>query len=727
MVEENNRARTALARAEQRDGYIQPLNHRTEFPSQTGAEVRRFFQVLRYHRWMVAGVVLVTLALVGFLSQVLPKKYEGVARLVIDRESPAAFATETLPADQGSFQDYLRTQVRILESEALASQTLQSLGLGRNPAFAGSLAAGEDNREGKNPGRDRTRESELRERFLDNLFVTVVPNSWVVEVRFYSRDTELAARVANVHAENFIEHNFRTKFEATQKVSHWLSEQLLELRSQAESAGRKLADFERRYGHVTLDEFGNVQTQRLEQLNEQLAEVGAERAAREGTFRQAMAVENPALLPDEVLETLLERRTALRAERAQLVATFLPTAPRVRRLDEMIAVVEKEVAGQRETVLRRLRDSYEAAVEQEKLVRTLINRQQAEVNDLNQRLVEYNILQQEAVASKQLYENVLQQMKEATISSGLRSSNIRLVDPARPPVKPYSPDLAFNLVMAFLVSFPLAVGAAFLQEALSPRVRTREECERVSSLPTLVQVPWNGAEPARPFFLFRSASQGNGGGPVELLSHNDPRSPLAESFRMLRTWVSMQEPEGRPRTLLVTSSQPGEGKTATAVNLAVSMAQRNEKVVLVGADLRNPSLQEVLQLDGATGLSHYLLGEQPEEGLAASTPVPNLYCIPAGPPPDNPAELLAGKPMKELLGWLRQHYSLIVLDTPPVLVYADAVVLSEQADGVLLVARSGQTSPDSLRRSRELLDRAQAPVLGVVLNGVEERSFDYYY
>lgn len=689
-------------------------------------DLRGFLRVLARYRLTILSCVAGALTLVGVTSLLLPKNYEAVARLVIDRDSPSTLVKDTPRTDQASYQDYLRTQVHVLEGEALAWQTLEQLRLARELVFAGPLAGtvSDDSPDGQT-SLTRVQEAELIERFQDNLRVTAVPNSWVVEVRFYSRDPGLAALVANAHADNFIEYNFRTKFDATRQASQWLSEQLLELRAQAEEADRKLVEFERSSGFVPVGEKQHVETQRLAELNLRLVEAEAARAATEALHRQAEAVQDPRLLPDELLQTLLERLAAFETERARALSIYREAAPPAVRLNRQIAEVEAQVAARRSDVLRRLRDSFQAAVREEKLARQLVVRQRAGVGELSQRLIEHSILKREAATNRQLYDSMLQQLKEAAISSGLRSGNIRLVDPARVPVKPYSPDLAFNLFLALGLSLPLGVALAFVRNSLDDTVRTQEEAEQSSELPTLALVPLaDTAGNGRQRLLRSGVDEGDACVPA-LVSHLKPKSDMAESFRMLRTWLSLPREEPPPRSLLVTSARPAEGKTVTAVNLAVSLAQRNAKVVLVDADLRDPSVQTLLRLTGVVGLGHFLTGEHPLDGLVVSTAIPSLYCIPAGAAVENPAELLANGRMKELLAWLRRYYDYVVLDVPPLLSFADATLLSVLVDGVLLVARSGVATPASLRRSREMLERANAPVLGLVLNGVENMSYHY--
>jgi capsular exopolysaccharide synthesis family protein len=689
-------------------------------------DLRDYLRVLRKYRLTILAFVVATLLAVALVSLRLPKRYEAVARIALDRESPTTLVQDTMAVDRWGFQDYLRTQIRVLESETLAAQTIRALDWGREPALAerenaravaGALAL--------ESGLGDQRESQLIRQFLDNLRVIAVPNTWLVEVRFYSTDPEQAARVANAHAHNFIEHNFRTKYEATRKASDWLGEQLRELRARVERADEQLHEFERRTNLLSTGEKQNIHTQRLADLNRELAVAEADRVARESRHRQAAASQGTGFLQDELLTTLSERLTALRARRAEGRTQLGPQHPRMRRLQEQIAEVEAQVRAQQQAIRNRLQADYEAALKREELVRQLVEQQKTDVNQLNQRLIQYNILKREAAAQKQLYDSLLQRLEEAGITSGLRSSNIRVVDPARVPLEPYSPRLGLNVLLALCVSLPLGIALAFLRDHLDNTVKTPDEVERYGALATLAVVPL--ADPLSRNHSVRALSSAAEKSGVALVTHDQPQSPLAEAFRSLRTWVMLSVPERPPRVLLVTSGQPVEGKTSTAVNLSIALAQRGDKVALVDADLRKPSIHDFLPSNGSGGLSAYLAGAQGADGLVATTSVPNLCVLPAGPVPPNPAELLSAERMRELLLRLGREYDYVVVDSPPLLSVTDATVLSVLVDGVILVVRSGTTTREGLRHSRQLLLNANARVLGAVLNAVDLRSPDYYY
>lgn len=695
--------------------------------------LRDYLRVLRKYRLTIFLFVLVTVLTVAVVSLRMPKRYEAVVRIAIDKESPTTLMKQnTVPEDPWGFQDYLRTQIRVMQSDTLAVETIHALRLDREPDFTGSGRGSPDE---QGPGAvphdrplDTATESRLITRFQSDLQVTVVPNSWLVELRFYSANPELAARIANAHANNFIEHNFRTRYEATMKASEWLADQLRELRSKREKAEQQLVDYERRYNLVSIDEKQNVQTQRLADLNHELSLVEADRVARESLYRQMEGGQATALAGDPLVDKLEARLADLRGQHAEARTQFGPQHPRMQRLEEQIADVEAQLAAQRKVILSRLKSDYQAAQKREALLRELVNQQKEEVNQLNQRLIEYNLLKNEATTTKQLYEGLLQQLNEAGISAGLRSSNIRIVDPARVPFGPSSPNIFLNVLLAFCLSIPVGIALAFFREYLDNTIKTPDEVELHSGLPTLAMVPL--ADSLQSGYLLRSLEPSEDQNTrVALVTYQQPQSGMAEAFRSLRTSVLLSFPERPPRLLLVTSGQPVEGKTCTAVNLSVALAQRGGRVLLVDADLRKPSVHKYLHSDGKHGLSLYLSGalESDGDGLVEPTPIPNLFILPAGPVPPNPAELLSTGRMKELLARFAKEFDHVVVDSPPVLSVTDATVLSVLVDGVIVVVRSGQTTREILRHTRQLFFNVNARLLGVVLNGVDLRSVDYNY
>jgi capsular exopolysaccharide synthesis family protein len=370
----------------------------------------------------------------------------------------------------------------------------------------------------------------------------------------------------------------------------------------------------------------------------------------------------------------------------------------------------------------RTESQYQAALHHEKLLRVAFEAQKEEANKLNERAVEYNILKRDYETNRKLYEELLEKLKQAGVSAGLKSSSIRIVDAARVPTSPSSPNIPRNIELSLLLGTLAGIGLAFVLEALDTTVRTPEQVEIVSALPSLGIIPLsvNGG--------FLTGRNGSSSG-MELITYKKPQSLMAESFRSLRTSILLSGSfDSRPKVLLITSALPKEGKSATSANLAIVLAQKGSRVLLVDADMRRPTLHKVLGVSRDIGLSSIL-----DETVAAENAIlpvanfSNLFLLPSGPSPSNPAELLASERLRSLLQTWRSQYDYVIIDTPPALSVTDAVVLSPEADAVVMVVRSGRTTKDVVRRTRDTLYQVNARIMGIVMNAVDLRSPDLYY
>jgi len=389
--------------------------------------------------------------------------------------------------------------------------------------------------------------------------------------------------------------------------------------------------------------------------------------------------------------------------------------------------VQSSIQTETKRIGGRLDGDYQTAMQREQLLHQALEKQKVEANRLNERAIQYSLLKRDLETNQQLYESILQRMKEAGVSAALKSSNIRVVDPARVPTYPSQPNVPRNLLLGILLGLISGVGLAFGVEMMDNTVRTPEQVQVVSALPSLgivpMSIPFNGNGSK----LLKQSSRSR----VEIISHSHPKSEIAESYRALRTSILLSALGSPPQVILVTSALPQEGKTTTAVNCSIVLAQQGGRVLLVDGDLRRPSVHHSLGLRAGGGLSTLLTGtNQIEQVLVRAPQVPNLFVLPAGPTPPQPAELLSSDLMKHFIATWRGQFDHIVIDTPPALSVTDAVALSVEADSVILVIRSGATSKEALRRARDLLLRVNAKVTGVVVNAADLRAPDlhhYYY
>jgi capsular exopolysaccharide synthesis family protein len=398
-------------------------------------------------------------------------------------------------------------------------------------------------------------------------------------------------------------------------------------------------------------------------------------------------------------------------------------------LKDIDQLIQKEHVN----TLNRIENDYREAKQRETLLTQALDQQKVDANEMAERMVEYNILKREAEANKALYDGLMTKLKEVGISAALQSSNIRVVDPAMIPAYPSRPAKARNIALAFLVGLVGGIGLALMREYLDNTVKTPDDIETLARLPSLAVVPQfagaNGNGSSRKRLLQGIASNGHEKR-IELVAQHLPKSQMSEAFRALRTSLLLSQPGRPPQVILVTSALPREGKTTAAANLAVTLAQLGDSTVLVDADLRKPGVGRLLNLGGNkyAGFSSYLAGVSSLDLVTVPHPdIPNLAAIPTGPLPPNPADLLSSQKLAEAIAELRTKFKFVVIDSPPIMAATDAVILSVQTDGVLLVVRSGETPKEAFTRTRDLLVSVKCHILGVVLNAVDSNAPDYYY
>jgi capsular exopolysaccharide synthesis family protein len=607
-------------------------------------------------------------------------------------------------------------------------RVIRKLGLDKNPKFADISKPPTTANElvTTAPAIDSRQESMLIDTFRGGLKVATVNNTRLIEIHYLSSDPRLAADIANALVSAYIEQNYQTKFESTMETSDWLARQLADLKLKVETSQEKLIRFQREKGIVGIDDKQNLTTSKLEELSKELTTTGADRIQKEANYKLA-ATGNPELMarsPSEMLGHLRERESSLKQEYAQLKTQFGAAYPKVIEVKNQLDEVQGDIDAEVGRMATQIKNEYLAAQQRENLVRGEMEAQEHEANELNQNAIEFNILKRDVDANRQLYEGLLQKLKEASLEAGLRSNNIRVVDSARVPLAPASPDIPRNLAIGLILGLSGGIGLAFLLESLDNTVRTPEQAEVASGLPTLGVVPQFlrvDTPRLQPAKLSLATA--------ELIAYLRPKSEAAECYRSLRTSILLSALDSPPKVLLVTSPLPQEGKTTTSVNCAIVLAQRGSRVLLVDADLRRPGVHRAFGLDRkGGGLSTLLAGTTTMESVVTSYPqVANLCILPAGPPPPHPAELLGSSKMKSLIAQWRRDYDHVILDTPPALSVTDPVILSVEADSVILVIRSGKTTKDALRRAGELFWQVNARTMGVVVNGIDLGAPDHYY
>jgi succinoglycan biosynthesis transport protein ExoP len=663
--------------------------------------------------------------------------YVATARIEIDRQNSNILPFQGVDSYDLMIDtdNYIETQSKILTSETMALETIRNSGLSALPQYSSPNGPSEAVATGNLANQKRPPELGG---FLASLSVRRVPTSRLLDVSFESTDPQLAARVVNAHIETYVQNNFQSQYDSTTRATSWLRDQLVELKIRVQRSEDARIAYERQNQIWTLDDKQNVTSQRFVDANRELTMAQNERVKRQAVLEFAKSGNIdavPQIQSDPALAEFQKRLTDTISQHREALEQFGPNFPKVKRLQAQIQDIQENIQKEKQNIIDTLDSEYRQAVAREVMLSKELDIQKQDVNQMAGKMVEYNILKREAEANKVLYDGLLTKLREAGVSAGLRSSNIRIVDPAMVPSTPSRPAKARNVALALVVGLVGGIGLALMREYMDNTVKTPDDVETLSRLPSLAVVPQfeatngNGAGGKRSTKLLPGSSS-SGYQKMELVAQHLPKSQMSEAFRALRTSLLLSRADHPPQVILVTSALPREGKTTAAANLAVTLAQLGDKTIVVDADLRKPGVGRLLNMTGGNyaGLSSYLAGASSLDLVIVPHPsIPNLAAIPTGPLPPNPADLLSSHKLAEAIMELRKRFKFIVIDSPPVMAATDAVILSVQTDGVLLVVRSGETPKEAFSRTRDLLVSVKCNILGVVLNAVNAGAPDYYY
>lgn len=686
---------------------------------------RAYWQILKRRRTIVIAAAMGVTLLSALISFRMKPVYQASARLEVEAEMPTSQSLDYQERPASADQTFLQTQVDLLQNDSLAWDTIQQLGLESNPEF--------------NPGRVSVTpnngtsvvliEDTLIRGFKKHLQVQLLRDSRLVEVSFESNSPQLSAQAANTLVTNYVESNFRSKYNATRVATQWMEEQLDDLKAKVEKSQQAVIDYEKGHDIVTIGDKENVIQSRLEDVSKDLTVAQTDRAQKQAVWESVKADNQLAgyFTSNALLEHLEGTYSDLKTQYAQALAQYGPNFYRAVQLQKQIPEVERLIQRQRERLVIQAQDDYETSGRREELLRQQVELQRGEVEKLNQELIGYNLLKGEFETNQTLYNDLLRKLKDVTLTASIKSTNIRVADRARIPATPIRPQRGRNTALGLLIGLILGITAAFIQDALDNSVRTPEDLEKIF-LPALAMVPL-GANARRNYGQLRKRQPVAAAHPkVAVAVMDNGSSELSEAFRILRTSILLSMAPRPPQVVLMTSAHPGEGKTCCSTNLAMSLAQRGGKVLLIDADLRKPGVARALSLEGKRGLSSVLTGGNTlEEALEVYKGLPTLSILCAGPIPPNPSELISSNAMDQLIQGLRETYDHIVIDSPPAIVVTDATIISSLADGVVLVVESDYTTRAALERVRKTLDHAGARVLGAILNKANLRENSEYY
>jgi capsular exopolysaccharide synthesis family protein len=709
------------------------------------------WRVLVRYRWTVITFFLVTVIVATVWTYTTRPVFNATAVLRIEKEEPRILKFEEVVkvnSEQGYKQ---QTEHKILQSRTLASRVIGLLELDQHPEFQhldtekGWLTTAQAwTRQWlvqwifviPPPAPQRTEdlalESPLTHAFQKRLTVKPVRNTRLVEVSFESYYPDLAARVANTLAEEFIVHLLDQKVEATRYGTQFLAKQIAQARAKLETSEETLNRFLEKNDilFITSDKVAERQdliTQQLTVLSETLLKARTHRIAKASLFHQAFGQEVdslPTVFQNPLVIKLKEQMVTLEGEYRKLGPTFKPEHPWMQRLAENIAEVRRHLRAEINRIVEGLNADYRAALENEWELQRAVDQHGTLAHRLESHMGRYNLLRRDVEAARELYSSLLTRFNETQVSSALLTSNMSIVDRAEVPLTPSKPQELLNLLIGSLIGLFGGVGLAFLLEYLDTNIKDAKEVEIILRVPTLGLVPSQALlEGRRVGWVRRLAERDGDSKPFALVAHAEMGSVLGEAFRNIRTNLLYSAPDHPPKTFMVTSLHTDAGKTSLATNLAVSLAQLgNGEVLLVDGDMRRPNLHKLLQVAQVPGLSTFLSGQADLPAVVKPSKIPNLYVIPSGQIPFNPAEIMSSTRLGQALQVLGNRFVHIVFDSPPLFGVSDAVILAPRVEGVVLVLRHRGASRDEAQRAIQVLTSVRARFLGVILNDIDWRA-----
>jgi capsular exopolysaccharide synthesis family protein len=678
---------------------------------------------IRKRKYIIGAIALLGLIYGLYKGTTQPRLYEAYGTIEIRSGSSNQFRINN-NAGYGSSSSSLPTQVAIIKSDTVLLTVARDLDLPNNAAFTGYYG----------PSRHLSLDDlNVRQSTLNimngDIIVTVVPKTDLVRISCSTLDPKLSADIVNRLIHEFIQRSLQSSFEATQRVSDFLSLQLRDLKQQVENAQEQLIDLQKRIGVVGFDPQHNEIQTTLDDLTRAAGQAQIMRIAEESRFH-TLSTMNPDALDGSIgaqagtgLQTALPNLRSIReqlvAQLAQLNVTLAPKNPRIVALRAQIAALNKQITDEQNRLLDQAREAYVAARDNEQQILAALEAEKADAYKLRDALVEYTLRQRDFESNRTLYEGLSQRLRTAGIEAGLESTEIDIIDNAVPPVQPSLRSRSTMMIVDGLVMLTFGIVIAFILESLDTGIRTVAQIESISGLPSLALIPRIRRTPAD--LTAQTTVQRNLG------VIGNPMSQFAEAFRALRTSLLLSVAGGEPNVILLTSATPTEGKTTVAMNLACVLAQRDVRVLLIDADLRRPTVHHRFSINGKVGLSSVLTGSATLEQAVQRVPeVPKLDILASGPVPPFPTEMLSSEVMHQLIQHCRGIYTHVVLDSPPLLSITDSVVLAREADAIVLVVRQGRSNKHAVRRARDLLLRAGTRIAGTVLNAVDLNSPEYY-
>ena len=733
--------------------------------------LRGVVKIWARRRWLIIGSIILGATCAALLIAFMKPVYESTATIELNNQNSDSIdldlggsSVSSLGLGGGDLEVDLKTEAEVLKSDSLAMAVIRQLNLNAQSPFMDRdhpfVPLGIPGSESPS---ERTR---LLKIFSDNLKVDTVNGTKLIQVSFFSHDPKQAADVANAMINSYMQMYLQSHYAAVSQASDWMTKQLADLKANVESSEKQLADFEKKSGILALPteaegpaqgEMGGTQIQiispviqKLDDLNAELTAAETDRIQKEAIYRLAVTgnpdvilgltsspiAQGSSLLAPSGgqqdllnLESLESKRSDLQVAMAQGENIYGPNNRHLKDLQTQLNTVNGQVRDEMKKVVDRAGADLKVAQQTESAVRARFNDAQVQAGKLNDENVQLTILSQEAFSRKKLYEDLYSRLQEADVSAGVKATNIDVVDPAFTPFKPYLPKPVLFLGLGLFCGAFLGFGAAHVMETMDTTVVSLPEIEEITGSAVIAVIPEfkRALSSKKGDSERRAEANGLAAGQATAWIIAHPTSIASEAFRTLRTGVFLSRPGG-PKTILITSSVPAEGKSTVAFNLAVAMAQNGRKVVVVEADMRRPAMKRFMSLGSDIGLSSVLAEVVAlDEAIVRGVCTANLDVLPAGPVPPLPAELLSSMKFDSVLGELRARYDVVLIDSPPALILTDAITIALKVEAVVWIVRAGAATRPHLVRAAQQIRRSRLPFIGYVLNGLDTRIDPYGY
>lgn len=688
-------------REQQPQHLLHPRDEEYAEPRGEGFDFWATRQILLSNKWMILAITLCGVLIGAMLALRATPMYKSVATIEIQRQEAQIIEGANVEPTVVADAEYMATQYELLRSRSLAERVADTLDLPSDPLYADQTLSRAERLDG------------AATTVLKELRVAPAGRSRVVNVEFRSPSPTETARIANAFVENFIQSNLERKYNTTAYAREFLEERLAVTKVSLEKSERELVAYAERQGILDLssgDVSGvNLDTNSLISLNSDLADAESDRIEKEQRYLQAR--DNPSsspLLESSSLQALKARQSELNAQYQEQLGKFKPEYPDMVSLKTRIEAIDTEIAAETRAILIALEGEYNAALAREQSLLQRVAQLKDEVQSQRNRRIQYTILQREVDTNRSQYEALLSRLKEVSIASGVGSSQVSIVDRAAVPKLPFEPNLSRVVIQSLILSLGIGVAIAFARNFIDDTIRTPEDVRNKLGLPAIGIIP-------------RIAKKND----LVMDTLDDPKSGISEAFVSARTALEFTTDGGAPRSLLVTSTRPGEGKTSSTIALARAFARIGRSVVIIDADMRKPSF--VVENGSSVGLSGLLTSDEPLNQHTIESDTSGLWLLPSGVIPPNPAELLSGPRLRQIIREAEDAFDIVIVDSPPVLSFADAPLLGSACAGSVVVVHSGQIRRPAVERTLGRLYESRTNILGVILMKFDAKTAGYDY